>query len=286
MTWASFTVAIGGRRLDRRRVDAVRLERRADQLRAGLPQEQQRAVICRLLDDHSVPGGDQVPEEQRRRLHRSVRDHHLLGLDAVKFGDPLAEPGMAAPGAVAERLLPVGLERPGGRLPHRIVGQDVGARGATREADRRSATGASSIRTVRYSIARGMEAADPGGNTVARCRRRSSWSRSRSRPTATVTARSLSHSPIRWSAGTSGPPAPTAIWSGATTRSSGRCAATSTAGSTYRFDLEDIAEVGSGQGRRHLPRARQAEGRAPRSIGASAGSGWSRNRRSSPGRPT
>ena len=59
--------------------------------------------------------------------------------------------------------------------------------------------------------------------------------------------RSPSRSPVPRFAGTSGPPAPTAISSGATTRSSGRCAATSTAGRTTASTLEDLAEVGPGK---------------------------------------
>ena len=43
---------------------------------------------------------------------------------------------MPAPGAVAECLLPVGLQRMRGRLPYGLVREDVGARGAASEADR------------------------------------------------------------------------------------------------------------------------------------------------------
>ena len=53
----------------------------------------------------------------------------------------------------------------------------------------------------------------------------------------------------------------------------------------YRFELEDIAEVGPGKvvG---ICRERGKPKDGSRSIGASAGSGWSRTRRSTPGRPT
>ena len=55
--------------------------------------------------------------------------------DAVALGDPLAQPRMPDPGAVGERPLPVVGERPLRRLPHRLGGQDVGARRAAGEAD-------------------------------------------------------------------------------------------------------------------------------------------------------
>ena len=47
------------------------------ELGAGPAEEQQGAVVGRLLDDHPVAGLDHVAEEQRRRLHRAVGHHHL-----------------------------------------------------------------------------------------------------------------------------------------------------------------------------------------------------------------
>src|SRR5206468_6212598 len=96
----------------------------------------ERAVVGGLLDDHAVSLGDELPEEEGCRLHRAVRDHDLLRIDAVELRDPLAETRVALPGAIAQRLLPVRLERTGGRLPDGLVGEDVGAGGAPREADR------------------------------------------------------------------------------------------------------------------------------------------------------
>ena len=54
----------------------------------------------------------------------------------VPLGDPLAEPGMADPGPVGERLFPVLGQRDGGSLPHRLAGQNVGAGGAARKRNR------------------------------------------------------------------------------------------------------------------------------------------------------
>ena len=60
-------------------------------------------------------------------------------------------------------------------------------------------------------------------------------------------SRSPSHSPVPRSAGTSAPRAPTASSSGATTRSRGRCARYLDGWQEYRFEIEDIAEVGPGK---------------------------------------
>ncbi len=128
--------AAGERRLERVEVEPVGLQRHRDQLGAGAPEQQQGAVVGGLLDDHPVAGLDHVAEEQRRGLHRAVGDHHLAGVDPVELArDPLAEPRMADPGSVGERLLPVVGERSVGRLADGGGGQDVGARGASGEAD-------------------------------------------------------------------------------------------------------------------------------------------------------
>ena len=122
--------------LQRLDVDPVRLQRDADDLGARAPEQQQGAVVGGLLDDHPVAGADEVAEDQRRRLHRAVGDHHPIGLDAVQLGrDPLAQARVPATGAVGERALPVGLQRAVGRGPDRGGGQDVGARGAAGEGD-------------------------------------------------------------------------------------------------------------------------------------------------------
>ncbi len=128
--------AAGERRLEGVQVEPVRLQRHRHQLRARTAEQQQGAVVGGLLDDHAIAGLDHVAEEQRRGLHRAVGDHHLPGVDPVELGgDPLAEPGMADPGAVGERLLPVVGERSVRRLADGRGGQDVGARGASGEAD-------------------------------------------------------------------------------------------------------------------------------------------------------
>ena len=129
--------AAGEGRLERVDVEPVGLQRHRHELRAGAAQQQQRAVVGGLLDDHSVARLDHVAKEQRRRLHRAVGEHHVLGLEAVELaGHPLAEAGMADAGAVGERLLPVGLERRGNGLADCLDREDVGARSAASEADR------------------------------------------------------------------------------------------------------------------------------------------------------
>ena len=128
---------VGERRLERVR-RRCRRPRAATghQLDAGAAEQQQRAVVGGLLDDHPVAGLEHVAEEQRRRLHRAVGDHHPLRLDPVELGcDPLAEARVAAPGAVGERPLPVVVERLRGRRADGLGGQDVGAGGAAGEGD-------------------------------------------------------------------------------------------------------------------------------------------------------
>jgi hypothetical protein len=122
--------------LERVQIRSVGLERDGDELRAGLVQQQQRAVVRGLLDDHPVARSDEVAKQQGRRLHRAVRDHHPVGLDPMQLGDPLAQLRVPHAGPVGQGALPVALERAGGRLPHRLGGQDVGARRAAGEADR------------------------------------------------------------------------------------------------------------------------------------------------------
>src|SRR4051794_39098542 len=83
------------------RVDAVGLEPDTDPLGAQALQQQQRAVIRGLLDDDAIAGPDEMLEEHRPGLERSVRDHHLPWIsEAVALGDPLAEARMPDPGSV------------------------------------------------------------------------------------------------------------------------------------------------------------------------------------------
>ena len=104
---------LGERRLQRADVEPVGLERHRHQLDAELLQQQQGAVIGRLLDDHPVARLEQVLEQHRPRLERAVGDHHLRGSRSpMPLGDPLAEPGMADPDPVGERRLPVARQAP------------------------------------------------------------------------------------------------------------------------------------------------------------------------------
>jgi hypothetical protein len=58
-------------------VDPVLLERYPDALGAQSLQQEQCPVVRRLLDDHPVPGRDQVLEQHRAGLERAVGDHDL-----------------------------------------------------------------------------------------------------------------------------------------------------------------------------------------------------------------
>ena len=68
---------LGERRLEGAEVEPVGLQRHRHQLDPEPLQQQQRAVVGRLLDDHPVAGLEQVLEEHRPRLERAVGDHHL-----------------------------------------------------------------------------------------------------------------------------------------------------------------------------------------------------------------
>jgi hypothetical protein len=126
----------GERRLERLDVEAVLLQRDRDEIDAEPAEQQQRAVVGGLLDRDAVAGVEEVLEEHRAGLERSVGDHHLRRLEVtVTLRDPLAEAGVADPGAVGEGPLPVRLQGARGRLPNRLGRQDVGAGRAAREAD-------------------------------------------------------------------------------------------------------------------------------------------------------
>ena len=123
---------LGERRFQRADVEPVGLQRDRHQLDPELLQQQQGAVVGRLLDDDPVARPEQVLEEHRARLERAVGDHHLRRVEApVPLRHPLAEPGMADPDAVGERRFPVLGKRPRRRLPHRSCGR-MSALGAPR----------------------------------------------------------------------------------------------------------------------------------------------------------
>ena len=103
--------------LDRRHVDPVRLELDRAHVRPAAAQRQQRAVVRGALHDHQVARLDERLEQERVGLHRAVGDHHLLGLDLVVLGDPLAQRRVPDRGAVRGDAARVGRERlPGRRL--------------------------------------------------------------------------------------------------------------------------------------------------------------------------
>ena len=79
------------------------------------------------------------------------------------------------------------------------------------------------------------------------CPPRSSWSRSRCRPTATATARSPSRSPTRRPLGRARLASRRRARLGPRRRRSGRCARYLDGWQEYSFELEDIAEVSPGK---------------------------------------
>ena len=132
---------------------------------------------------------------------------------------------------------------------------------------------------IAASIETGIRAARSGRYFFSQCRLRWNWSRSRCRPTATATSRSRwrSRDPmIRWDERASRPDGEL-VWGHDDVAKAMRRYLDGW--EQYGFELEDIAEVAPGQGRRHLPRARRRHARASRWTAASAASGSSRGRK-------
>ncbi len=75
--WANLTGASVERRLELVQVKAVLPNRHRHEVNPLLLEQEQRAVIGRLFRHHSVTRLKQVLEQNRRRIHRAVRDHHL-----------------------------------------------------------------------------------------------------------------------------------------------------------------------------------------------------------------
>jgi hypothetical protein len=116
-------------------VDAVGLQLDHPDVGAAVAQVQQRAVVGRRLDDHRVARADEQLEQERIRLHRAVGDEHLVGLDAVLLGDPLAQRDVADRGPVRERAGRVVGERALGGLLEALHVDDVEGRRAAGEGD-------------------------------------------------------------------------------------------------------------------------------------------------------
>ena len=83
----------GERLLERNHVDAVLLERHRDQLDARPPEQEERAVVGRLLDGDPVAGLEEIPEEKGRRLHRPVGHHDPIRSDPVGLRSTRRGPG-------------------------------------------------------------------------------------------------------------------------------------------------------------------------------------------------
>ena len=96
-------------------VDAVRLGGDGVHLAALVAQVEQRPVVRRPLDHHRVARLDQVVEEERVGLQRTVGDEHLLGRHAVLLGDPRAQRQVADRRSVRRDATGIGVEGAQGR---------------------------------------------------------------------------------------------------------------------------------------------------------------------------
>ena len=125
---------LGGQRVG---VDAVAVDRDADDVGARAPEDQDAAVVGRRLDEHAPRGGarEQHVGHEREHLERAVGADDALLRRAVARADPAAQPGMPA-GVVRERDGRLRLHRLRERAAHVVDGEHVGARDATRERDR------------------------------------------------------------------------------------------------------------------------------------------------------
>jgi hypothetical protein len=104
-----------------------------------LSERKQRAIVRRTLDDHVVIGPQEVLEQERVRLHRTVCDEHALGVYPVPFRDPGAQARVADRGAIGCGSSRVVLERACSRVAEALHVDDVERRGAPCEGDRRLA---------------------------------------------------------------------------------------------------------------------------------------------------
>ena len=118
--------------IERLRVDAVGVERDGHDLDAEPLEQQQRAVVGRVLDEHActatLVGGTPRDHlgEQREALERAGGDDDPGGFDAMALGEPGAQWLPAAPGAVAEHLHGIVLEGAGGGGAQLVDGQHLG----------------------------------------------------------------------------------------------------------------------------------------------------------------
>ncbi len=129
------TRALAERHLERVDLDAVRLERDGEDLRAQLAEREQRPVVGGRLDDHEVARLDELLEQERVGLHRAVRGDDAVRRDVVLRGDPLEEARVPGGRAVGERARGIALEgglRGGAQVIH---GDDVERRSAASEGD-------------------------------------------------------------------------------------------------------------------------------------------------------
>jgi hypothetical protein len=117
-------------------VDPVGVQLDRVDVGAAAAQVQQCPVVGRRLDHHGVARRHQRLEQERVGLHGAVGDQHLVDLDAVMLGDPLAQRHVADGGAVGRRSRRIALEGGLCGLAQALGVHDVERGGAAGEGDR------------------------------------------------------------------------------------------------------------------------------------------------------
>ena len=126
-------VAQGG--LERVGVEPLVVHRDEHDLGAELPQDLERTVVGRLLDE-DAPAARQPLGEEDEALQRAVAEQHARGLDAVALRDPRAQRRVAATRPVGEDRLAVALDRRARAVGDLLDRQAFGRGDAAGEGDR------------------------------------------------------------------------------------------------------------------------------------------------------
>jgi hypothetical protein len=113
---------------------------------------EQRPVVRRLLHDDVVTRADEVAEDERVRLQRTVGDQHLLLVHAVALRDPLAQWRVAGRRAVTGDRHRIQVERAVRGGLEAIDVNDVQRRGAPGERNQLSGGHANSVRVPSWDF--------------------------------------------------------------------------------------------------------------------------------------
>ena len=129
-------VAGGQLALERLEVEAVIVGRDRDDVGAELPEDLQRPVVGRLLDEHAAARGEPLRQEHEP-LQRAVRQEDASRVDVVPRSDPLAQRLIAGRRPVGEDRVPVPLDRGAGAVGELGDREAFGRGDAAGERDRR-----------------------------------------------------------------------------------------------------------------------------------------------------